>query len=245
MKIKIGKYPEWFGPYQLAEKILFWVPEEEDKYGFKHTARKVHKFGEWLAHGSIEPEQKVGEISNWNRDRPKTLLYKLLEWIHARKKRTIKIHIDKWDTWNMESTLALIILPMLKQLKETKHGSQIIDIEDLPEHLRTTNHNSWETQECFDFYHEHEHESPTHDHWDWVLGEMIHAFEHYVDQSWEDKYHAGEHDMLWEKLKDGNYLMVKGPNDTYSCDYDGLDKEWKRIENGFRLFGKYYRGLWD
>ena len=33
-----------------------------------------------------------------------------------------QIVIHNYDTWNMDHTLALIILPMLKQLKETKHG---------------------------------------------------------------------------------------------------------------------------
>lgn len=33
-----------------------------------------------------------------------------------------QIIIHPWDTWNMDHTLALIILPMLKQLKATKHG---------------------------------------------------------------------------------------------------------------------------
>ena len=37
--------------------------------------------------------------------------------------RTEKIHIDPWDTWSMDYTLALIILPMLNQLKESKHGA--------------------------------------------------------------------------------------------------------------------------
>ena len=54
--------------------------------------------------------------------------------------------------------------------------------------------------------------------------------------------------------KDGNevpkgehryYQMVDGPNHTYKCDYDGIAVVEKRIDNGFRLFGKYYRGLWD
>ena len=33
-----------------------------------------------------------------------------------------EIVIHSWDTWSMDHTLALIILPMLKQLKATKHG---------------------------------------------------------------------------------------------------------------------------
>jgi hypothetical protein len=54
--------------------------------------------------------------------------------------------------------------------------------------------------------------------------------------------------------KDGNevakgghkfYQMGRGPNDTYKCDYEGMKQVEERIQNGFRLFGKYYQNLWD
>ena len=50
----------------------------------------------------------------------------------------MSIHIDEYDTWSMDHTLAPIILPMLKQLKETKHGSPEVDDADVPEELRST-----------------------------------------------------------------------------------------------------------
>ncbi len=34
----------------------------------------------------------------------------------------IEVRIDKQDTWNMDTTLAYIIHPMLIQLKDTTHG---------------------------------------------------------------------------------------------------------------------------
>ena len=34
------------------------------------------------------------------------------------------------------------------------------------------------------------------------------------------------------------------PNDTRAWDKEGHTKEAERIQNGFRLFGKYYQGLW-
>jgi hypothetical protein len=30
-----------------------------------------------------------------------------------------------------------------------------------------------------------------------------------------------------------------------TSDKESMDKEQNRISNGFRLFGKYYEGLWD
>ncbi len=61
--------------------------------------------------------------------------------------------------------------------------------------------------------------------------------------------------MLWVPVdKEGNevpregaklFQMKDGPNNTYKCDYDGMKKVQERIDNGFRLFGKYYQALWD
>jgi hypothetical protein len=39
--------------------------------------------------------------------------------------------------------------------------------------------------------------------------------------------------------------MGKGPKDTYQCDYEGLEVVEARIQNGLRLFGKYFSSLWD
>ena len=41
MKVFIGDYVNFFGPYQIAEKILFWKDKYEDDI--------VHDFGKWLA----------------------------------------------------------------------------------------------------------------------------------------------------------------------------------------------------
>jgi len=250
MRVNIGPHTNWFGPYQLAEALCFWVKDEKDEFGMKHKPDWVHKFGEWLAHGSIEPEQKVGEVRSWNLDRKDTIISKLLNWIHSKKKRKMEIHIDRWDTWNMDSTLAPIILPMLKQLKEQKHGYPVcINNDDLPEHLRLKDDHSdsWSTQmELFEV------ESTINDgpslgeqQWDWVMNEMINSFEKIVDDSWEDKYRNGEHDLQWKKLENGMSEMVNGPKDTYVCDYNGIAEEQKRISNGLRLFGTYYQNLWD
>ena len=238
MKIKLGPYKNWFGPYQLAELLMFWVPKEKDEHGFPHTADRVHKFGEWLAHGSILPEPKVGEIHSWNDDRPTTWLYKFLHWIDSKKKRKIEIHIDRWDTWSMDHTLAYIVLPMLKQLKETKHGAPYVDLTDVPKEL----HPKKQTKKQKD---NHETDSTHFERWDWVLDEMIFAFDSKVNDGWEDQFETGESDLQWKQLEGGMSEMVRGPNDTREYDWEGRKKYQARISNGFRLFGKYYENLWD
>lgn len=245
MKVKIGKYRGWFGPYQLAEKLMFWVPKEVDKYGFKHNAEKVHKFGEWLAYGSIEPEPKVGDIRPFlsRREREPTKLYKFLAWVHNKYgDRTVKIQIDPWDTWSMDDTLALIILPMLKQLNETKHGSPWVDDEDVPEELRSTAAAPL-TQEQKDCGHtDDNHEK----RWQYVLDEMIFAFENKVDGEWEYKFTTGEYDYHSKIIdEEGTAELIHGPNHTVKTDWEARKAYAKRISNGFRLFGKYYESLWD
>jgi hypothetical protein len=244
MRVKIGPYRDWFGPYQLAQVILFWIPKKKDEYGFKQTDDRVHKFGEWLAHGSIQPDEKVGDIIELWEDRPTTWLYKLLLWIDKKKKRKIKVHIDRWDTWSMDHTLAYIILPMLKQLKEKKHGAPWVDDEDVPEHLRSSaapelSEDEKNTGHTDDNYFKR---------WNWVLDEMIFAFETKAGslQDWEDQFTTGEYDFRFKVVnEDGTSEMVRGENHTAETDWEGRKEYQKRISNGFRLFGKYYEGLWD
>jgi hypothetical protein len=251
MKVKIGPYKDWFGPHRLAEKLCFWARKNVvDEYGNKDYPDYVFKLGEFLAYGKWQGIDEINTYTKslFNTDK-ETLLHKFLSWIDSKKKRTVKVHIDRWDTWSMDETLATIILPMLKQLKETKHGSQYVELEDVPVHMRTTNTEEWDDQLVFDFYNDPELTKQStlydvHHRWDWVLDEMIFAFESYFN-NWDDKYHSGNHDITFKRLEGGMSQLVHGPNDTYKCDYEGMKKEQDRINNGLRLFGKYYKGLWD
>lgn len=239
MRVNIGPYKNWFGPYQLAEVLCFWVKATPNEYGIPEKPDWVHKFGEWLATGKIEPEPEVGEVYSLSRERNKTLLYRFLHWIHRFKQRRIYVHIDRWDTWNMNDTLAYIILPMLKQLKATQRGSPFVSDEDVPEHLRSTaappKENDWDLDD--------NHQA----RWDWVLDEMIFAFETSAGslQDWEEQFRRGNIDFAFKKLENGMSEMVRGPNDNSEVDYDGMKEFQKRISNGFVLFGKYYESLWD
>ena len=75
------------------------------------------------------------------------------------------------------------------------------------------------------------------------------------NDEWENEFCSGETDYIMVPVdKDGNevprgqhsvYQMKEGPNHTYKCDWDEIQKVHDRIKNGFRLFGRYYSGLWD
>ena len=232
MRVYINRYrDQWLSPYTILEKIFFWREIDYDEPIIEKWSDRLTPFCELL--------QKVrGKIN------PK------IDYVK----------IDEWDTWSMDNTLAPIILPMLKQLRESKQGSPIVEFEDVPENLRMTGTQEYEDQSVFDFYKEdksYDDDYPNiHARWDWVLGEMIFAFEHIQDETWQEKFYTGESDWQWEKLEEtylnpvtgkqeGLTRMVEGPNHTYKCDYDGMKKVEERIQNGLVLFGKYYRALWD
>ena len=228
MKIKIGPYNSWVGPYQIAEALCFWVKPVKDEHGFKSKPDWVHEFGRWLSE---------------NRDGSDSWITRVCQWVESKKSRQIYVKIDKYDTWGMDSTLAHIVAPMLVQLKATKHGGPNVADSDVPEHLKSTSAPPKESEWDVDSNH--------FLRWDWVLAEMIFAFVSKRDNTWQDKYSSGKHDLqskpcAWDESgKPTLYEMVKGPNDTYKCDYDAMTVEQARITNGFRLFGKYYENLWD
>jgi len=134
-------------------------------------------------------------------------------------------------------------LPMLKQLNTEKHGAPHVDDEDVPEELKSTSAPPKEDEYDVDGNH--------FARWEWVMNEMIFAFECKVDESWRDKFSSGVHDMKsvpckWdENGKPTLYSFEEGPNHTYKCDFEGMQKVEKRIQNGYRLFGRYYEALWD
>lgn len=211
MRVKIGPYLNWWGPYQIAD-LLQHVGVHEDK---------CHQYGKWLSNTWVGP---------------------FCQWIHDKRKRTMKIHIDNYDVWSMDSTLSPIILPMLVMLREKKHGSPHVADEDVPEHLRSTNapptEHEWDTDELF------------HKRWEWVLDEMIWAFEHLVNDDWEEQFFTGVRDREFVKVgedEEGDDLFefLKGPNDTSHYDAEGHRAFQKRISNGTRLFGTYFQALWD
>jgi hypothetical protein len=150
------------------------------------------------------------------------------------------VKIDYWDTWSMDSTLSPIILPMLKQLRKDKHGAPFTNDADVPERLRSTTKaairskkNTWDT-DCNHFKR-----------WDWIMDEMIWAFEQLCNDDHDAKFFSGESDIEWEKNDDGTSTMKRGPKDTRKFDRKGYTKHQERISNGTRLFGKYYQALWD
>jgi hypothetical protein len=223
MKIyKSGYRNHWVSPYTILKTVCFW--EKDDDVFYNHEEVPGHKYDKWT-------DRLMPFCKAW---------MKFLDFIHP---QINYVKIDRYDTWSMDHTLADIILPMLKQLKENTHGAPYVDDEDVPEELKSTSAPPKENEYDADGNH--------HKRWDWALDEMIFAFECKIDDSWQDKFRSGEMDKKtvackWdENGKATMYQWIDGPNHTYECDYEGMQVVQKRITNGFRLFGKYYEGLWD
>lgn len=202
MKVYLSKYRyHWISPYTVLEKVFFWR--------------------------EIDYDEPI--IDKWS-DRLTPIcqgIQKVLDFIHP---KINYVKIDRWDTWSMDYTLSFIVVPMLKQLKETKHGAPFVDDEDVPEELKSTSappkENEWDTDDNH------------FKRWDWALNEMIWAFEQNLDHDSEDKFF--DHAEWDEKEKDFGKNLHK-----IKIDQPGLKAHQDRKANGFRLFGKYYQGLWD
>ena len=155
-----------------------------------------------------------------------------------RKNRATRVEIEPYDTWNMDCTLAMIIHPMLVQLKETKQGAPYVDPEDVPAELQPKKLTKKQKDNG-------ETDNTHFERWDWVLEEMIFAFDSKRLDHWEEQFYSGEHDVYFEDIGDGLSEMKRGPKDTFKVDREGRDAYQQRMSNGFRLFGKYYENLWD
>jgi len=184
MKVKIGPYPN---------RMICKIHDSymRNKYGYNDWPENESQFEKFL--------EKV-------EDAIQTIYNCTINLFLDRREQKVKVHIDRWDTWSMDHTLAPIILPMLIQLKAEKHGAPYVDIDDCPKDLRPKEQD------------EHGTDDTHFARWDWVMDEMIYAFD-------------------CKANKDDVYMRFDDALD--------MEREQHRISNGFRLFGKYYENLWD
>jgi hypothetical protein len=193
--------------------------------------------------GKYPGNYTIGAFTDWLEriGLPEKFSYKIFDYLDGtwvdrvlfnfsrKQKRTIKVKIDAWDTWSMDHTLAVIIVPMLKQIKETKNGAPFVDDEDVPEELKSTSappkENDYDTDENW------------FKRWDYILDEMIWAFEQKLDDNWTSQYY--DHSGVDESADINTQI------EQIKIDKEGLNKHEERVKNGFRLFGKYYECLWD
>lgn len=197
MKVYIGPYPKGrFTSFDLFKSYLKWSHPEMNWWD-------------------------VDEKNYTRMDRIAEKLHHLIDdvilapftWLLRHKEKKVKVRIDDYDTWSADNTLAHIIHPLLLRMK--KHGTPWTDREDAP---ADTKYDNVEDNEYEKGYNE--------DRWQYILGEMIFAFEMIKDGDWDFEVyerHGGWTDEAFDERR----------------------KTQERISNGLRLFGKYYQALWD
>lgn len=187
MRVYIGPYITYIGPYSLADK-LFWFLNEERR----------DAIGVWMADGFIG---------------------NFLEWLYKKRKRNIKIHIDNYDTWNADQTLAIVILAVLKNIRKnlcSTSGFPLINDEDVPENLKVP-----EGLTPFEV-----DEELLVSRYAYVLDRMIEGFELNADT---EEFWKGE-----PKDGDGEYAIDKF-----------IEEQERKQEEAMRLFTKYFHKLWN
>lgn len=224
MKIyKSGYRSHWFSPYKIIDYMFFWTAWSkcsrsrgmvEDKDFVDHPV--------WVDR-AVDYVSPISQAIHWVLD----LVYPSINYVK----------IDYYDTWSFDHTLADIILPGLKQLRETKHGAPFTEDDDVPEYLRShmaqPKENEWDTDSLHFM------------RWDWILDEMIWAFEQKVQDDAEGQFF--DHSAYEPGRKGTNEWLDDMTNAVSRVKYDQEGhKKWQdRKANGFRLFGKYYENLWD
>lgn len=139
------------------------------------------------------------------------------------------VMLDRWDTWNADHTIALIVAPLLQQIKLDKHGSPSVADEDVPEELRSTSappkKDEWDIDDNW------------HKRWNWVLDEMIWAMTEHIDKEGENKFYDDSEVDEEAEINDQIANII--------IDEEGLKAYTNRKQRGFELFGKYFQGLWS
>jgi hypothetical protein len=210
MKVYIGPYENYYTTRSFEE---WWF-------------RRMYKKESWEV--AEEAYTKTDKIVLKTSDIYYNLVLRPLNKFYAWKGRKVKVRIDDYDTWSMDHTLALIILPMLRQLQSEKHGSPWVEPKDVPTYLQPDPDRIKLSEEG-----KVEHwdvDNTVHDRWSWVLSEIIWAFEQIVDEDSDEQFYSGELGNQWQER---------------IFDFEGYKKHHERIDRGLMFFGKYYRGLWD
>lgn len=150
------------------------------------------------------------------------------------EEREVDIQIDRHDLHDLSSTIATLVAPLLKEFKKDLTGAAFVDNEDVPEKLRASPEEV-EAQNHGDL------DPLFFDRWGWVLDEMEWTFST-LARDWEIDFY---HDGLIEGMNQiPESSLIPGTGD-FSVDEEGIKATKERIDNGLRLFGKYFQGLWD
>lgn len=133
-------------------------------------------------------------------------------------------HCSKWS------------LPRLKQLRDNLSGHPICFLDELDEYNSTN-------QYFFMFVDQVTVKPTPQEKWESILDKIIWSMEHHDDLV-EPIYPIGYDHRQIVTNKDENGTTFK-PADERPIDWSPVLAHEQRVQEGFELFGKYYRNLWD
>jgi len=147
----------------------------------------------------------------------------------AKKPRIEKVAVHPWDTYSADNTLALVIHPVLVAFKEDvkEKGavpSDFLDPVDV----------SAMTEEEAQALHEKMYNEALLK-WEGIIDQMIWSFGEVKGD------YAGEESFFKIKDTDADVMDLES---RYDIDNNGLNDYYEKIDEGLKLFARYYRSLW-
>ena len=121
MKVSI-KHVRFFGCYQLAEKLLGWLPKRKNVFG-----QEVPVFADAL--GAFLSTDRKGESS-----RLANLFQQLHNWRVRNNKDVIKLTGE--DIWDAKVGLAKVISAVLNEFRKDPKTYVEVEEVDIPHHAR-------------------------------------------------------------------------------------------------------------
>lgn len=120
-----------------------------------------------------------------------------------RKNRRVHVHVDDYDVWNADTTMATIIVAVLNKYREDITGSPHVQNEDVPEHLHMTK------EQVAQFLEYGETDSQFYERWKYVIDEMIYAMNVVANNDVEYEYLKEQEDRVNNGLRlFGKYMRA-------------------------------------
>jgi len=209
MRVKIGNYPITIGTHNIYKA---YISLRFKKYTWE-VSDKDYSWPDRFVLGALDV------IDDW--------ISPLNRFVGMDRK--VKVRVSSQDIYSVDSTLALVILPVLEKFRSNASFSSPNidpdDVKDKPDNSALTD-------------------------WEYVLDKMILSFSSKTCE-WEEDFYSDEFlhsEGLFDGLKseldsDGKKFYYLSSLNKH-IDYDGMNKKQIEITQGFLLFGKYYESLW-
>lgn len=136
------------------------------------------------------------------------------------------------ESWNFYSHLCAWALPRLKFFRKNLRSHPCLNTNDYPY-----------PQLTFDFFEKAKNEDTDFEKWKNIIDKIIWAMENFdkePDPIYPENYKHG-----FRKVGEDKRGSLYAAKDERSIDFTPVFEHQKKVQEGFELFGKYLRHLWD